>query len=97
MKIAEALITDITETVTTRAICGGVALMHGAVTITAMALLDDGRCVKLRATPHNSEGFPAILARWSAELAGQEVNPAKIVEDVSNPEPKAEPLRNLEI
>ena len=80
MKIVEALITDISEAVTTRDICGGLAIMHGKITVTALALLDDGRCVKLRGVLEENGEYSRMLAQLSDSFSGQEVNPANIVE-----------------
>lgn len=95
MKIREALITEIKEDVTTRDFCGGgLALMHGGITIIAMGILDDGRCVRFCWLPGLPGGhdtsFSKTLDKWSKYLAGQTLPPTWIIEDLSNPKQPAE-------
>lgn len=105
MKIVEALITEIKEAVTTRDICGGVALMHGKLTVTAIALLDDGRCVRFNVPLSgffgSDSGVDESLRRLNRSLTGETLNPIHIIEDLSTPQQAEEPAlqkpRDLEI
>lgn len=97
MRIKEALIMDLREAVSVRETCGGLALMHGKLTATALCLLEDGRCMRLHlplaALP---AAITEALATYAAALVGREVPSAYVVEEPQE-KPSHVPTIDLEI